>query len=191
MMPAPQIISAFGLISFLSLLKSNSLKKITIVSASFLITISLAATLIDLFYYLPHVSARNQRYGYKQLFDYLQSQKNDYNQIAVSRKNDDAKQYIHYLFFEKVDPHKFLDPKITSRYRGQDSWQVVKKIDNFYFYPSTPSIENLPSKTLLAVGEKEVSFPVNPVFAVNDPKGDKIFEVYDLWTIQRDNLRYK
>ncbi len=178
-MPAPQIISAFGLVTALKMLKSRLYKKIIITSFITISCVSLLGTTFDLFYYLPQISAVNLRYGYKQLFDYLAKEKNGYSQIIVSRRSDDAKQYIHYLFFEKVDPQEFLNPQVTTRYRDQNGWQVVEKIGNVYFYQSLPSLENLPPKSLIGVGEIE-AIPVESLFTVKDPKGDKIFEVYNL-----------
>src|SRR3972149_9534327 len=179
-MPVPQIIEAFGLISLLSLAKQSLLRMIVITSFIMIIMFSLVRLTADMLYYYPKVSSRFQRYGYKQLFNYLQSQKDSYSQIAVSRRTDDAKQYIHYLFYEKINPSLFFDPNYTFRYRGEDGWQVVERIGNFEFYPSTPGTNNLPPKSLLAVGEKEVSFPSKPIFTVDDLNGDRLFEVYDI-----------
>ncbi|OGD93656.1 hypothetical protein A2697_01570 [Candidatus Curtissbacteria bacterium RIFCSPHIGHO2_01_FULL_41_44] len=178
LIPTTQIIAAFGYFSIYNLIKSQKVANlILIISAIFIVSV-VARLVVDMFSYYPLVSGRYQRYGYKPLFDYLESQKPKYNQIAVSRKNDDAKQYIHYLFFEQYDPKAYQESVL--RYVDQRGWQVVEQVGNFRFYPSTPGLENLPPKTLLAVGEKEVVFPIGPIFVVNYKNGDRVFEVYDV-----------
>ena len=187
LMPAPQIIAAYGTVTVFTLIRSSLLKRLLGVLMTIIILFSLSRFLADVLYYYPKISARYQRYGYKQLFDYLESQKHAYKQIAISRKGDDAKQYIHYLFYEKYDPQNFLNS--TVRYRDQGKWQVVEKIGKFSFYPSAPGLETLPANSLLAVEgteAKELLFPINPVFVVNDPKGDRLFEVYDVDLLRGD-----
>ena len=178
LMPVTQIIAAFGLMSIYSFFTSRNIKRLLTIIVSVVIVFSVLRLSIDSISYYPQISARYQRYGYKQLFDYLESRKEEYNQIAVSRKTDDAKQYIHYLFFEKYDPGNYQ--KSVKRYKDEGGWQVVEQIGNFRFYPTTPSLENLPKRTILAVGEKEVSFPTKPIFTVIDLRGDLLFEVYDV-----------
>lgn len=185
LMPTTQIIASFGLITLYNFISSPKFKKLLIYSAALVITVALIRLVADMFLFYPIVSARYQRYGYKQLFDYLESQKPNYNLIAVSRKNDDAKQYIHYLFFEKYDPNSYLNSQNVVKYRGEDKWQVVEQIDKIKFYPVTPNLRDLPQQSLLAVGEKEVSFNLQPVFFINDLKGDRLFEVYDVDLVKK------
>lgn len=179
-LPAPQIIEAYGFFSLLKLINNKFFKNAFVFLSAIIFIVSSTRLFTDMFYSYPKISGRYQRYGYQQLFGYLESQKNNYTQVAISRKNDDAKQYIHYLFFEKVPPEKFFDHAFTTRYRGQDQWQVVEKIGNFYFYPSAPELQNLPPKTLLATEEHEASYRQPPIFIVNYPNGDRAFEVYDV-----------
>ncbi|KKR48509.1 MAG: hypothetical protein UT84_C0037G0001 [Candidatus Curtissbacteria bacterium GW2011_GWA1_40_16] len=138
---------------------------------------SMTRLAFDTFFQIPQVSARYQRYGYKELFQYLESQKSNYNQIIVSRKNDDAKQYIHYLFFNKTDPDFFRNNII--RQRDKNGWVQVEQIDKVHFYPTTPELELLPDNSLVAVGEHEIQLQVKPIYTINDPKGDRLFEIYN------------
>ena len=133
-----------------------------------------------MFLFYPQISGRYQRYGYKQLFEYISQNQANYTQVAVSRKTDDSKQYIHYLFFSKYDPKKYLYGAQTKSHRDENGWQVVEKIGNVNFYQSTPSFQNLPPKSLLAVGEHETSFATSPVFVADYPNGDRFFEIYDV-----------
>lgn len=179
-MPAVQIIEASGLIfaaaSFKKLLNPKLLYSTVFLIAAF----SLMKFAVDMFIYYPQISARAQRYGYKELFQYLHSQENNFTQIAVSRQGDDAKQYMHYLFFNKIDPKEFLSSTNTQKQTGKDNWIDVKNIGNVYFYSSSPGIDDLPPKSLLALPQAEVNFPTKPKKVVTYPNGDKFFEIYDV-----------
>jgi len=179
-LPAPQIIEAFGLFSIVSRLGKNYLKRLVIITVSVTIAFSLIRLWADMFYNYPKISGKYQRYGYQELFNRLQPKLKDYNQIVMSRKNDDAKQYIHYLFFNDISPQKFLDSNYSVRYRGQDMWQVVEKIGNVYFYPSAPDLDTIPPKTLLVTEEHEISYLERPILVVTYPNNDTAFEVYDV-----------
>src|SRR3990167_6502491 len=189
LMPVSQIIAAYGIVTVFTLIRFLFLKRLLGVLITIIILFSFSRFLADMLYHYPKISARYQRYGYKQLFDYLESQKHTYNQIAISRKGDDAKQYIHYLFYEKYDPKTYLNSVV--RYRDRDGWQVVEKIGKFSFYPSAPGLETLSANSLLVLEgteAKELLFPTKPVFTVDDPKGDRLFEVYDVNEV-REKLR--
>lgn len=180
LMPAPQILSAYGFITAMYLISSVRIRIATAATVSLIVGLSTARLITDMFYFYPQISGQSQRYGYKQLFEYLEKERNNYTVVAVSRKTDDAKQYIHYLFFAKIDPREFHSEDSTRKYRGDDKWRVVERINNVVFYETTPSITELPENSLLVVGNKEVSLPVNPIFTVNYLNGDRAFEVYDV-----------
>lgn len=177
LMPIPQIIASTGLVYIFSLLKNVKLKTIYLSAIAIFIFASLLRLNFDLFFHVPQISARYQRYGYKELFQYLESQESNYKQIIVSRKSDDAKQYIHYLFFTKTDPDLFRNN--VTRHRDENGWVIVEKIGNFQFFPTTPDIVSLPEKSLVAVGEHEIQLQIKPIYTIDDPKGDRLFEVYD------------
>lgn len=183
LMPVPQIIAAFGFVSIYKIIK---FKKFFAYTMSLIILFSFVKLTQEMFLYYPKVSGKYQRYGYKQLFTYLENQRKFYKTIAVSRKSDDAKQYIHYLFYNKIDPSLFNNPAYTVKYRGKDSWQVVEKIGNVEFYSSVPRLEDLPQNSLLAASEKEVQTKIKPNFVVNYLNGDRAFEVYNVDELKKE-----
>lgn len=180
MLPVPQIIEAFGFFSLIATINKKIIKQALICSTVLIISISLTRLWADMFYFYPKISGKFQRYGYQELFNFIGLQNDKYAKVVISRRNDDAKQYIHYLFFQDIPPEKFFDPNFTARYRGQDKWQVVEKIGNVYFVPSIPNLENLGEKTILTTEEHEASFAEKPIYTVNYPNGDTAFEVYDV-----------
>lgn len=182
LMPSTQIIAAFCLVSIYKILKPEFLKRSFALFFAAIIAMSAIRLVIDVIYYYPKIYARSQRYGYKQLFDSIENEKNNYQEVAISRKWDDSKQFMLYLFFEKYDPKKYLKEEAKTRYREPDMWQVVERIDNIRFYPATPPINGLPKKSLivLPVREKnEIHLGGKLLFVIDDPKGDRLFEVYD------------
>lgn len=177
-MPAPQIIAAFGLVSLVTLIKNINFQKLAILAAFLAIFYSFVKLTIDIFYIEPFYTSRYQRYGYRELFKFLTSRETDYNQFIISRKIDNSHQYIQYLFTQKIDP-KFLQVN-AKRAREKDGWVVFQSLGKFTFVSSVPGIESLPEKSLLVVGEKEVSYPVGPVHVLKYLNGDIGFEIYEI-----------
>lgn len=183
-MPAPQIIAAFGAVSLVTYLKNMSIRRLTLVVASLVIIFSFLKLIVDIFYIEPFYTSRYQRYGYKELFEYLVSRQNNYNQFVVSRKIDNSHQYIHYLFTQRIDP-RFLQED-AKRTKEKDGWVIFGSLGKFTFVPSVPGIESLPEKSLLVVGEREVNYPVGPIHVLKYLNGDRGFEIYDV-----DQVKHK
>ncbi|MBI3443560.1 hypothetical protein HY008_02730, partial [Candidatus Woesebacteria bacterium] len=175
-MPAPQIIAAFALISFIYYFKNIKIRILISAIAVLVISYSLTKLIGDIFYIEPFYTSRYQRYGYRQLFDYLAG--SDYSQFVISRKIDNSHQYIQYLFTKKVDPAFFQTTAI--RERDKDGWVIMRSIGKFTFVQSAPGIESLSEKSLLVVGEKEVSYPIGPIHTINYLNGDPGFLIYDV-----------
>lgn len=180
-MPIPQIIAAIGLFSILNYLKRKRLKYSLIIATSIIVLASFSRFVVDSLTYYPVYAARYQRYGYKDLFLYLESEKAKHSQIAISRHSDNAKQYIHYLFFTKYDPQKYQRTVISSK--DKHGWESVDQIENIKFYASAPSLNELAPDSLIVTAEKEISTRrLMDVFKVDDPKGDRVFNVYTINT---------
>lgn len=177
-MPAPQIIAAFGLVSVILASRNFKLQPLVVLISIIVITFSLSKLLIDIFYIEPFYTSRYQRYGYKELFNYLVSKEGQYNQFIISKKIDNSHQYIQYLYFQKVDPEYYQAN--VKRTRGKDGWVIFDSIGEFKFVPSLPGIDSMPEKSLLVVGEKEVTYPSAPIHTINYLNGDPGFLIYDV-----------
>lgn len=177
-MPAPQIIEAFGLTMIFSKINQNLLKKMALVFVFLIISFSFGKFFIDNFYIESSQNSRYQRYGYKELFNYLKINENNYSNIIISQKIDNSHQYIQYLYFDKIDPNFFRS--IVDRQRNAEGWVDVKSIGKYKFVSSMPGFEQIPPKSLAVVGEKEVTYPMNPMRVIRDLRGEIIFEVYDI-----------
>lgn len=192
LMPVFQIIAAFGLFYLIKIIKYLPLRKFVIIFTVIIVASSFIRFAVDMIYYYPKVYSRYQRYGYKQLFDYLELQKSNYDQIILSRGNDDAKQYIHYLFFNKYDPWSFQ--KSVIKKRDEHGWGIIEEIGKIKFYPLAPDtgeILALPSRTLLIIEDNEFFYNTDPIFAIYDPNGDQLFEIYDADQIKKNLEKLK
>lgn len=183
-MPALQIIEAFGLFYAFSLIKSLKFKVITLTACLVILTVSFLKFTSELFLVEPVVTSRGERYGYKQLFSYLASQENNYDQILISKNIDSGHQYIHYAFFQKIRPDDFLK---SYRPIKENGWVDFESLGKYKFVYGVPPYEKIQPKTLAVVGDIEVDYP-NPKFAINDLRGDLLFKVYDMDQVIKDKL---
>ncbi len=179
-MPAPQIIEAFGLVSVILAIKNFGSQRLFATVAFFIISFSIVKLWTDMFDYYPYISGSFQRYGYKQLFDFIESNRSKYNYVYISRYGDDAKQYIHYLFFEKYDPKTYLISNTTIKKRGGDNWIDVEQIGNIKFYASPPGADMMEKNSMLVLEGNPKSIPFNQVFTVNYLNGDRVFTLYSV-----------
>lgn len=178
-MPIPQIISAVGLIYLVQIFKNKYFRFIFVSIAVSIIFLSFFRFVVDTTSFYPKYTARYQRYGYKELFQFVESQKSNHSQIIVSRRSDDAKQYIHYLFFTKYNPAKYQNSVSISR--DKDGWRSIDQIDNIKFYASIPSLKDLSADSLVVTGDKELSDnKLLLIYKIDSPKGDRLFNVYKL-----------
>lgn len=177
-MPAPQIIEALGFFSLFNLIKGIKFKVFASIIVIFIISISLAQFISELFLVEPIKTSKEERYGYRQLFNYLGSQEKNYNQILISKKIDYSHQYIQYAFFQKIDPKYFIENSI--RPKTNNGWVDFDSIGKYKFVHSMPGFKQIPPKSLAIVGEKEITYPMDPKRVIRDLRGDIIFEVYDI-----------
>ncbi len=147
--------------------------------AVFIIALSFIRFTTDTISYYPKFTARYQRYGYEELFQFIENQKSKYPQIIISRKSDDAKQYIHYLFFTMYDPNKHQNNVVSSR--DIQGFRSVDQMENIKFDPAIPSLNTIPIGSLIVTGDNELSSKnLMLIYKIDDPNGDRLFNVYKL-----------
>lgn len=67
-MPVPQIVAGFGFVSLISILKSKMQQRAAFLFFGLIIAMSLIRFAVDTTTYYPKFTSRDQRYGYKELF---------------------------------------------------------------------------------------------------------------------------
>lgn len=188
-MPIWEIFAAVGFLLFykyIAKFKGWYLRGITMFIFSSILIFQFGKFFITYFVTDPQSSTNNFRYGYKELFSYLQSQEKNYNKFIISDKIDQSHQYIFQLFFQKIEPNYFQQPSYVDRHLNQDGWVVVTRIGNYHYVTSVPDLTKYPPKTLIAVTKGEISSSTQPVNTINYPNGDTIFKIYDV-----DSLKFE
>jgi len=131
---APSALRALPMVIPLSILIALGL---SLIKNRILIVFIFFLYLVSFFYYLDaYYIHAPKRYsfawnsGFSQIIPYIESQKNNYQNIYLTDKYDQP--YILYLFYSKYDPSKIQNQiKLTSP--DQFGFSTVRQIDNIHF----------------------------------------------------------
>lgn len=165
------ILIAFGIYSFLNLIKIKNILK-----GLYIILIAIYVYFIAYYFdaYFVHYQKRYPfawEYGFDQLVPFLESQKNNYNQIYVTNKYDQP--YIIFLFFSKYPPEKIQkEIKLTSP--DQYGFSTVLNFDKYNFQKI--EWDKIPSNSLVVTSDEPV--PLEPIKIINFPNGQPGFKIY-------------
>jgi hypothetical protein len=144
-LPTFQIISAYGLIIFLS-----AIKRFRYLIASILIVlllVNLAYFCHDYFVHYPSEFSGEWQYGYKQSIAYVESVKNNYDYVQIT--NALGRPYIYYLFYTKTSPSIYRETAVIHR----DVFGFVT-IESFgkYLFPDNYTYALSKTKKVLYIG---------------------------------------
>lgn len=116
-LPTFQIFTAFGLLGAFVIIKKyqvSGIKYQGLVKTSLYTCFSLLAFL-NVAYYLDqyfvqqnYYNAQDWQYGFKQLINFLQPIRGNYNKVIVSNKGTFDESYMFFLFYSKYDPRQYL-----------------------------------------------------------------------------------
>jgi len=165
------ILIALGIYSFFSLFKNKKILKA--ISIIFMI---IYGYFISYYFdaYFVHYEKRYPfawEYGFDQLVPYLESQKNNYNQIYVTNKYDQP--YILFLFFSKYPPEK-IQQEIKLTTPDQYGFSTVLNFDKYNFQKI--EWDKIPSDSLVVTSDESAfSEPIKIINFPNDQPGFKIY----------------
>jgi 4-amino-4-deoxy-L-arabinose transferase-like glycosyltransferase len=145
LIPAIVIIAGLGLVFVCE--KFSKIIKLVILSISIILTLLIFSIYLnDYFITYPKRYSQSWQHGYREVFEFLSTQK-DYTNVFITKRYGEA--HIFYLFFNKIHPSTLNDPDTTIRYSKSD-WFWVDKIGSFYFVNDydTPVGEDIDSLTL-------------------------------------------
>lgn len=149
-LPTLQVLTAIGLISFLSWLFKIRGKLMIKYPLIFLFTFF---SLFNFYYYLNqyfvqqnYFHAKYWQYGYENIVKYLSGAHKDYNKVIVSNTATMDQSYMFLLFYLKYDPRKYLAEGGTMTGQIED----MHKFSNFEFRKFNYYDEN--EKNILLVG---------------------------------------
>ena len=105
MMPAIQVLSAYGLIVLYKYVKNTKKliwKKIFIMSVSLIMLVSFISFLEDYRYHAPISGAPSMQWGIKEAIDYVGNIESNYDEVLISRSLSVPQ--IRIAFYQKYDP---------------------------------------------------------------------------------------
>ncbi|MBI5123280.1 glycosyltransferase family 39 protein [Candidatus Roizmanbacteria bacterium] len=108
LLPLLEIITAIGLVQFLSSGLFNKYKLFIICSLFLTVSVSVAKYFVDYYATYPLYSSSWYQSVEKNTFASIDAHKNDYQKIILSQK---LEPYIYLLFYEKIDPNYYQTTK--------------------------------------------------------------------------------
>lgn len=183
--PFYQLVSAYGVLLFLKWVnRFTRLKIISLVAIGTIIIVSIVSYLNQYYNIYPKLYSRDWQYGYKQVVNYINEQKDEYDQIVFTRHFGEP--HMFTLFFSHYDPVKYQNDPDLMRFETYD-WVRVLRFDKFYFpdlgdkgTQSQEILEENKGKKLLLIG-KAGDFPsgVRKLKVINFLDGTPAFEIVD------------
>jgi hypothetical protein len=132
LLPVPQIIEAYGLVSFsLLLLKKKIFFNIFVFFLALLIAAGCVQFFENYFILFPQQQSNSFEFALSKTIPYINTQKNNYQTIILSNQYNGYQSYMFYLFFSKYDPSLYLQKGGTK----SGGFAEQHKIDNVIFRP--------------------------------------------------------
>lgn len=130
--PVYQLISAFGFLIFLKWIKKYSyfVKAFIIGIASMVVVFSINYYLNQYYNVYPISYSKDWQYGYKQVVDYIDKHKDEYDKIVFTRHYGEP--HMFTLFYLNYDPVKYQNNPDLARYET-NNWVWVLGFDKYYF----------------------------------------------------------
>jgi hypothetical protein len=171
-LPMFQILSAYGLIIFLSMIKR--FRNIIAAVLIGLLLINLAYFAHDYFAHYPAEFSGEWQYGYQQSIAYVQSVQNNYDNVQVTTAL--GRPYIYYLFYTKTSPSYFRQTANIQR----DAFGFVT-VESFgkYSFPDAFNYNLSKKERVLYIGSSG-----------SLPKGAKILKTFYLLNGQPTLVAY-
>lgn len=134
--------------------------------------------LFSLFYFLDaYFVHAPKRYpfawntGFNQIIPYIESQKNNYQNIYLTDKYDQP--YILYLFFSKYSPKK-IQSRLRLTSPDKFGFSTVRTIDNLHF--EKINWDSVPQNSLIIASDENI--PTSPVDIIYFPNNSPGFKIY-------------
>lgn len=178
-LPVMQIIAAIGLAWAWQNRKLNYL----VLGMMIFFAYEITTYQITYWTYFPEYFARQSHYGYRELLATVNRMLPQYDRVIFSSRVNDTKQYIYFLFYNRIDPAVYQSRRDVTFYQEANDWIRVDRIGKMYFLPNIalPEYDQARRLKILLVGAPE-EFPkkVIPEETVKDPLGNIIFSIVDL-----------
>ena len=182
MMPAIQILSAYGLVYLFDCLRGSlaGFRKLFIYSLAVVLLISVVSFLEDYYFHAPARSAKSMSYGMKQTINYINDVESKYDRILISRSL--SVPHIWISFFNKIDP-KVVQKAAKNWIRYEKEGLVsVDQLDEYqlgkYIFGDIYYDERKDQKNTLFIGRPEdFSVSARPSKIIYYPNGEPAYLV--------------
>ncbi len=176
------IFTAFGYLNTFGYLKHLKLKKIILGTSLVFAGFFVLMFFIKYFTVLPFSQSKYSHYEYKPLFSYLKQIEDDYEQIYISRKVRDTKQYIFYLYYNKIPAKEFFKLHMI-REDGTDGWVKVGRLGKYWFLDDVNQVKKYPPQSLLVVAPEEYDQggDLQRIYYIDGEEAFRIFKTNDLF----------
>lgn len=186
MMPAIQVLSAYGLIVLYRYVKSmNKLiwKKIFVVSTLLIMLVSFISFLEDYRYHAPINGAPSMQWGTKEAIDYVSSIEGDYDEVLISRSLSVPQIWV--AFYQKYDPAEIQEASkewLIYEEKGLVSIDQLGeyKLGKYVFGTIDLNVLKKSSRKILIVGEpEEFDWETNTLKTIVYPNGESAYLIMD------------
>ncbi len=165
------VLIALGIYSFFSLIHKSHFINLIYILFIFIYGCSVIYYFDAYFIHYEKRYPYAWEYGFNQLVPYIESQKQDYNQIYITNKYDQP--YILFLFFSKYPP-ELIQQEIKLTAPDQYGFSTVLNFDKYNFQKI--NWEDIPSNSLVVTADETI--PIQPQKIINFPNGQPGFKIY-------------
>ncbi|MDO8621155.1 MAG: glycosyltransferase family 39 protein [Candidatus Levybacteria bacterium] len=173
-LPTFQIFTAIGFLTVINLLKKY--KKLAISILSFVLFINFMYFYRDYLVHYPREFSGEWQYGYKNSISYVESQKDNFDQIDITMAL--GRPYIYYLFYTKKNPKDYRKEAIIQR--EVFGFVNVNGFDKYRFAKNLSDIDNRNKKVLYIGIPNGVPSSANVLKTFYLLNGDKALVAYTL-----------
>jgi len=189
-LPIPMVVTSLGLLTIINLFQ----KKFKYVATMIYIIVAvvfLESYLNDYFVNYKKNYSWSWQYGYKQVFQFVKENYDDYDKIIITKKYGEPHEFI--LFYWPWNPKDFRSDLNIKRFY-QSNWYWVDSFDKFYFVndwsipkeewqdfvlESGDNFNCEQSNCLLITSPNNVPKGWNKIKAINFLNGEVAFEMYE------------
>jgi len=181
-LPSPQIICAFGFITFFSFVRNRKYHFFAWGLFLTVLAVSFASFAFDYFGQYRENYSFAWQYGYKEVAKFVGKNYHSYDRIIVSKKYGEPHEFL--LFYLQWPPEKFQkDPNLVRYFRS--NWYWVDRFDKFYFVNDWEINEVVPKikgdkKTLLISSPDNYPHGAKKLETVKFLDGKEAFDIFEL-----------
>lgn len=183
--PFYQLVSGFGFVlawRWVNKKTSKFFKLSMILSLTLIVIFSLKSYLQNYYQIYPNLYSRDWQYGYKQVLQFIDEHKDEYNEIVFTRHYGEP--HMFTLFYLNYDPAKYQNDPNLVRFET-NNWVWVLRFDKYYFpdlgdegTQFADIVKENPGKKMLFIG-RAGDFPkeIPRLSFVNFLNGENAFDI--------------